>query len=986
LKVQNVTVTTPTGTGNVNILNCDIYGTLTKSSNADYVLVRLCDVAATSITGSGTVAVFGGNPVLVTVNHPTANVLIKGAAAVSPVLTAGTLNIADSSVVAAATYAVTSAAGSVIALANSQFLTSALNAVAPISLSGFYSITNCLYNKTTSVLVSLSGTGGPLNTIDHSQYVQADKFITQGGTSSDFVKGDGSLDSTFPQGDPGASAYEVAVAEGFVGDETAWLASLVGPQGDQGPQGDAGTGFGVVYVGDYAVENGYTANVAVASGSDGQLYLALASGALGDPINYLVNGQWEIFIPKGADGADGNDGAQGDPGIQGDPGTPGAQGDPGPQGDPGAAGADALWNFTGAYGGGTPYAVGDVATFDGKTWYRINSNGGNVGDTPAEGTFWTLLADKGAQGDQGIQGDPGAQGDPGVAGDQGIQGIQGDQGIQGIQGEPGIQGDQGIQGIQGDQGIQGVQGDQGIQGIQGEQGIQGDAGLGIPVGGVAGQVLVKDSSDDYDTSWATNVSTATAANNVRFTVKNDDSVTLPAGTAVYAYGANGTNILVRRAINTGDSTSAQVLGLLNQSLAPNASGLVTQIGQVENLNTNSASAGDPVWLSSTAGEVVYGFANKPYAPNHLVYLGVVTRSNINNGVIDVHISNGFELEELHNVGITGATLTNGDVLKYNSATSLWVPGNAVWLGTSQNYFIDGTTGSNTTGDGTAARPWATLDNALSVTSAVTGTKIYNLGRGTYTSTTLASWPANTFIRGLGIQLTTLSITGAVTLNSGWNSGSAGVPPVGGVIDLTISAISGTTIDFFATTSLYGRFAVLRTIWAGIFTYNASTAANVCQLNDSTFVSTITFKGPGAGANNSTFFNTVVISEPNSTNLSAGYTLYFANSSLRATVSVSVAANQIANVDMRSSMLLSNLTVDGANAIFLASPSTIRSTATVTLTNSGLIDYTFTSQMSKFLPNNTVADWTGQSSNWNAFPDTIYAALTELASRINALEP
>jgi hypothetical protein len=446
---------------------------------------------------------------------------------------------------------------------------------------------------------------------------------------------------------------------------------------------------------------------------------------------------------------------------------------------------------------------------------------------------------------------------------------------------------------------------------------------------------------------------------------------------------------VRRAVNTGDSTSAQVLGLLNQSLAPNATGLVTQIGQVINLNTNSASAGDPVWLGSTPGELVYGFANKPYAPNHLVYLGVVTRANTNNGSIDVHITNGFELEELHNVGITGATLTNGDVLKYNSSTSLWVPGNAVWLGTSQNYFIDSTTGSNTTGDGTAARPWATLDNALSVTSAVTGTRIFNLGRGTYTSTTLASWPANIFIRGLGIQLTTLSITGAVTLASGWNSGSAGAPPISGVIDLTISASSGTTIDFFATTSLYGRFTVLRTIWVGAFTYNASTAANVCQLNDSTFVSGVILKGPGAGANNSTFFNTVAINEPNSDVLAAPYTVFFANSSLRASVSVSVditPSNQTATVDMRSSMLLSNLTVSGAKAIFLASPSTIRSTATVTLTNSGLIDYTSTSQMSKFLPNNTVADWTNQSANWDSFPATIYAALTELAARINALEP
>ena len=79
----------------------------------------------------------------------------------------------------------------------------------------------------------------------------------------------------------------------------------------------------------------------------------------------------------------------------------------GPQGPQGEA---ALWNFTGAYGVGDAYAVGDVATYDGKTWYRINSNGGNLGDTPAEGEFWTLLAEKGAQGDQGIEGPQGPDG------------------------------------------------------------------------------------------------------------------------------------------------------------------------------------------------------------------------------------------------------------------------------------------------------------------------------------------------------------------------------------------------------------------------------------------------------------------------------------------------------------------------------------------------------------------------------------------------
>lgn len=46
----------------------------------------------------------------------------------------------------------------------------------------------------------------------------------------------------------GKSAYEVAVENGFEGDEQAWLASLVGPKGEKGADGSDGTngkdGFG----------------------------------------------------------------------------------------------------------------------------------------------------------------------------------------------------------------------------------------------------------------------------------------------------------------------------------------------------------------------------------------------------------------------------------------------------------------------------------------------------------------------------------------------------------------------------------------------------------------------------------------------------------------------------------------------------------------------------------------------------------------------
>jgi len=72
-------------------------------------------------------------------------------------------------------------------------LTSALSNVAPVVLRGFYSILNCVFDKPNSTLIALSATGGPTNSIDYFQYINADKFITQGGTSSDYVKGDGSL-------------------------------------------------------------------------------------------------------------------------------------------------------------------------------------------------------------------------------------------------------------------------------------------------------------------------------------------------------------------------------------------------------------------------------------------------------------------------------------------------------------------------------------------------------------------------------------------------------------------------------------------------------------------------------------------------------------------------------------------------------------------------------------------------------------------------
>lgn len=71
-------------------------------------------------------------------------------------------------------------------------------------------------------------------------------YISMGGGGGGSGSGGGSGETgpQGPPGDDGLSAYEVAVANGFVGNEAAWLASLVGPEGPEGPQGPAGSGGG----------------------------------------------------------------------------------------------------------------------------------------------------------------------------------------------------------------------------------------------------------------------------------------------------------------------------------------------------------------------------------------------------------------------------------------------------------------------------------------------------------------------------------------------------------------------------------------------------------------------------------------------------------------------------------------------------------------------------------------------------------------------
>jgi len=151
--------------------------------------------------------------------------------------------------------------------------------------------------------------------------------------------------------------------------------------------------------------------------------------------------------------------------------------------------------------------------------------------------------------------------------------------------------------------------------------------------------------------------------------KNDEAHTIYKGQPVYINSANGTNPLIRIASNTGERTSSKTIGLMSQDVLPNEFGFIVSEGMLEGFNTSSGQAGDPMWLGTT-GDILYGFSNKPYGNNHLVYLGNVLRSQSNNGKVYVKVQNGFEIDELH--GVYAQLPQDKNTLFYNSGSGAWI--------------------------------------------------------------------------------------------------------------------------------------------------------------------------------------------------------------------------------------------------------------------------------------------------------------------------
>lgn len=213
-------------------------------------------------------------------------------------------------------------------------------------------------------------------------------------------------------GPAGKSAYQVAVANGFQGTETEWLASLRGPQGPQGadgpqgpkgeegkqgergpqgPQGKEGKPFQIAKV--YLSISQMNANFSTDEVEIGE-FVVIETGNVNDEDNAKLfrKGEKSYVYFTDLSGAQGIQGPQGPQGIQGEKGEVGPQGPKGntglqgPQGQQGPKGAD-----------GKDGANGKDGVSATHSW-----NGTVLTVTSASGTSSADL--KGKQGEQGIQG------------------------------------------------------------------------------------------------------------------------------------------------------------------------------------------------------------------------------------------------------------------------------------------------------------------------------------------------------------------------------------------------------------------------------------------------------------------------------------------------------------------------------------------------------------------------------------------------------
>jgi hypothetical protein len=163
-----------------------------------------------------------------------------------------------------------------------------------------------------------------------------------------------------------------------------------------------------------------------------------------------------------------------------------------------------------------------------------------------------------------------------------------------------------------------------------------------------------------------------------FRVRNSTGSTIGKGTALYASGVEPSGrIQVTPYVANGSVREVRFMGLATESISNGVNGFVQHFGYVRDLDTRgtsstSISVGDETWA---AGDLLYVHPTVPgkltnVKPQHEIVVAIVIIRHQSTGILFVRPTSGGHLEDIHDISLS--SLSNEDILIYNSASSIWV--------------------------------------------------------------------------------------------------------------------------------------------------------------------------------------------------------------------------------------------------------------------------------------------------------------------------